>query len=260
MKSCTTNIILAESGEMPLRKRREWLVYKFITKARRFVHHPTLALLQDTEIPDLLWYNGDIPPYINAFKSLGLAARLIWQAEYLPFFEISYKASILTIKVLISGLPKYAIMNQSDFNNILNSRFPYTHLYNDASVSKQPDSVGFGIYAVVKNLRAVEEIIERRVKLSIIITDSLSAIIKLGNDCQDGDWDIVSINVKKSLYNAWCLGYKVVCWRIPSHSYIHGNNIADILANRGRYLAETIQVKGGPQELWSSFLQNLWED
>ncbi|KAL3265756.1 hypothetical protein HHI36_009957, partial [Cryptolaemus montrouzieri] len=98
-------------------------------------------------------------------------------------------------------------MNHSDFNNILNSRFPlYTHFYTDASVSKQPNSVGFGIYAPSLSLkisgelpdhwsictgekyaigRAVEEMKERRVKLSIIITESLSAINKLGNDCLD---------------------------------------------------------------------------
>ncbi|KAL3281840.1 hypothetical protein HHI36_005043 [Cryptolaemus montrouzieri] len=132
-------------------------------------------------------------------------------------------------------------MNQSDFNNILNSRFPlYTHFYTDAPVSKQPDSVGFGIHAPSLSLkisgklpdhwsictgemyaigRAIEEIIERRVKLLIIITNSLSAFNKLGNDCLDGDWDIVSINVKKSIYNAWCSGYKVVWLWIPTCIY-----------------------------------------
>ncbi|KAL3265667.1 hypothetical protein HHI36_009871 [Cryptolaemus montrouzieri] len=98
MKSCPTTIILAESREMPLRKIREWLAYKFVTKARRFVHHPTLALLQDTEILDHLWHNSNIPPYINAFECLGLAAKPIWQAQSLLFFEISYKESILKIR------------------------------------------------------------------------------------------------------------------------------------------------------------------
>ncbi|KAL3287612.1 hypothetical protein HHI36_002081 [Cryptolaemus montrouzieri] len=155
-----------------------------------------MALLQDTEILDHLWYNSNIHPYINAFKSLGLAARLIEQAESLPFFEISYKASILKINVLSSGLPKYAIMNHNDFNNIFNS---YTHFYTDASVWKQPDSVGFGIYDPSLSLklsgklpdhwsictgemyaigRAVEEIIERRVKLSIL---KLILLVQLTN-------------------------------------------------------------------------------
>ncbi|KAL3281956.1 hypothetical protein HHI36_005159 [Cryptolaemus montrouzieri] len=56
------------------------------------------------------------------------------------------------------------------------------------------------------------------------------------------------------------MGRRIACLWIPSHSYIHANDIVDILANKGRYLPDVSEVKGGPEELWPAHKKEIWRD
>ncbi|KAL3289708.1 hypothetical protein HHI36_023108 [Cryptolaemus montrouzieri] len=109
--------------------------------------------------------------------------------------------------------------------------------------------------------RVVTEITRRNIIRSIIISDSLIAIQKLKNTKWTADIDIRTDVTKNKLYEAKELGFNIVIIWVPSQSYIHHNDMADILANRGRLFPNSPNIKGGSQELgpeYKKIIKRKW--
>ncbi|XP_045463824.1 uncharacterized protein LOC123673381 [Harmonia axyridis] len=211
MRSSPTNVILAESGELPLQSRRLWLALKYVTKIFRFSNHPLLQVIGDPSELEDLWFNGTIPGYIEACKVLKNRRKLIWSAQYLPYFLTEIK--ILTDK--FSG---------------------YTDIYTDASKSRDPDSVGYGVWIPTRAVkvcgrlpdhwsvytaetyaicRAVQMIIDRNLTRAVIISDALGVLNKLKHGNINANIDIVTVNTLILLARARSLGMRVALMWIP---------------------------------------------
>ncbi|XP_044759296.1 uncharacterized protein LOC123317016 isoform X3 [Coccinella septempunctata] len=162
---------------------------------------------------------------------------------------------------------------------LIERRFPeHTLAFTDASVSRAPDSVGYGVFfpsmAVELSGRlpdhwsifdaelfaigkAVSEASERKLRRLLVVSDSLSALEALKSNKFDSSVDIISMRVRNTLYVANSTGCAVSCIWVPSHSYIHANDVADRLANQGRYADTAPHIPGGPQTLWPRIKRDI---
>ncbi|XP_044759295.1 uncharacterized protein LOC123317016 isoform X2 [Coccinella septempunctata] len=278
LKSTPTNILLFESLQPPLYLRRRWLATKYVSKALRVRQHPVLELIGDASDLRHLWFNELIPPFIAAIENLKNEDR-IHRSETIPFFSVPLAVKAHQIRVYNSGLPKSALSNQHDFLQLIERRFPeHTLAFTDASVSRAPDSVGYGVFfpsmAVELSGRlpdhwsifdaelfaigkAVSEASERKLRRLLVVSDSLSALEALKSNKFDSSVDIISMRVRNTLYVANSTGCAVSCIWVPSHSYIHANDVADRLANQGRYADTAPHIPGGPQTLWPRIKRDI---
>ncbi|XP_044745335.1 uncharacterized protein LOC123307183 [Coccinella septempunctata] len=282
MKSSPTNIILAESGELPLQSRRLWLAMKYISKIFRFANHPLLQVLGDPSELDSLWFNGTIPSYIEACKILENQKDLIWNAQTLPYFLTEINVRAMKVEMYKTDLKKESIDNLGLFRKILADRFGgYVDIYTDASKSRDPDSVGYGVWIPSRSVkicgrlpdhwsvytaetyaiyRAVQYIMDRSLTRTVIVSDALGVLNKLKHGNINANIDIVTVNTLILLGRARSLGLRIALMWIPSHSYIAHNDIADLLANRGRLLQGQSQLRGDPRELWPALKSRLWDE
>ncbi|KAL3276273.1 hypothetical protein HHI36_023936 [Cryptolaemus montrouzieri] len=70
MKSTPIVTILAESGEMPLSKRRKWLASKMITKLFSTNNQKWIEKVEELARFHGFWNNKIIPPYLAAMGKL----------------------------------------------------------------------------------------------------------------------------------------------------------------------------------------------
>ncbi|XP_044745203.1 uncharacterized protein LOC123307066 [Coccinella septempunctata] len=245
MKSTPTNILLFESSQIPLHLRRR---YKYVTKALRMLHHPVLEFMGDTSHLERLWFNGTVPPYIQAIGELSGETR-VHRSHTIP---------------------------------IVSTPLAHILVFTDASLSSNPDSVGYGVYFPSMGIktsgrlpdywsifnaelyaigRAMSESLERNLSRVLVVSDSLSALEALKSNKFCSDADIALMRVRQLFYTASSAGHSVSCIWVPSHSYIHDNDVADRLANEGRYAESVPDISAGPQILWSGYkkyIRDLW--
>lgn len=280
MRSTPTSVILAESGELPLKFRRLWLSFKFVSKLIRLSSHPLSEILRNPEFLDGLWFNGTVPGYVQAFKLLKDKSNDIWRAPCLPFFLSDYRNRSGRVYHLISDLQKGSALNQQKLLCLLSERFQgFTELYTDASRVSQPESVGYGVWIPSSRTRicgklpdhwsifsaemfavnrSINWILEKNIHRSVIISDSQSVISKLGSGSINANSDIFTVSSIILLDRARSMGFQVSLLWVPSHSNILNNDIADELANRGRQLLGRSGLKGDPRDFWPAYIAEIW--
>ncbi|XP_045481658.1 uncharacterized protein LOC123685812 [Harmonia axyridis] len=104
---------------------------------------------------------------------------------------------------------------------------------------------------------AVELALQHRLPRALIVSDSLSVLEALKRGKFNSGTDPITLRTCQLFHEATTVGTVIKCLWIPSHSYIHGNDIADILANEGRYSGDPPNIPAGPQELWPRFGKEL---
>lgn len=283
MRSTPINILLSESAEMPLYIRRRWLAYKYISKIFRLKDHTLLMMMRGAENLNVLWFNGTIPPYIEAYLEVIKKHATIWQAKLLPYFELQNHIRTNIIPIFTSGLPKGAIDNNAKFLEYINNKFSdHVCLFTDASVSTRHPSVGYGIYSSTLSINmkgrlpnhwsiflaeiyaisvAVDLVISKKIPKTLIVTDSLSALEYIKSGKFDSNVDINTVDMLEKFWEAKNLDLRIACLWVPSHSSIHGNDMADRLANEGRLISTPQTLVAGPNELWPAYrrqLKTLW--
>lgn len=155
-KTTPTNIVLAETGEGPLRFRFELLTSKYILKIFALDSHPLIDKLFA-----LLWYSRKsrrINPsekflLFKAFSSLLRIKIYISKFDYPAVYSIDYYALISLPSVIITppveaerikNAPIPQIIFLEIYKELISSR---TCFYTDASENDSDDYVGFAIYS-----------------------------------------------------------------------------------------------------------------
>lgn len=207
---------------------------------------------------------------------------LIWSAQSLPYFITDIKIRSMRVEVYKTELKKDSINNIGLFQEILSERFcGYTDIYTDASKSREPNLVGYGVWIPTQSekicgrlpdhwsvysaetfaiCRAIQVVIDKNISKAVIISDALGVLSKLKTGKIDANIDIITVNVLSLLARAKSSGLRIALMWIPSHSYIAHNDTADMLANRGRSLPGQSQLKGDPRELWPEYRNKLWDE
>ncbi|KAK9883332.1 hypothetical protein WA026_001509 [Henosepilachna vigintioctopunctata] len=86
MRCSPTNLILVETGQLPLKYRRLLFAFKFISTALRIQAHSVLSLLQYRKEFDHLWFNNNIPPILEALVGFQDNRKWILQATRLLLY------------------------------------------------------------------------------------------------------------------------------------------------------------------------------
>lgn len=76
MRSTPVNILLSESGEMTLEKKRKLLASEFILKRMRYKKNPTLQNIEEI-IPFTGFWNNKKPPFVEIYEKIGPKPRLL---------------------------------------------------------------------------------------------------------------------------------------------------------------------------------------
>ncbi|KAK9886682.1 hypothetical protein WA026_017602 [Henosepilachna vigintioctopunctata] len=196
MKSTPVNILLTESGELPLKHRRSFLALKFISKSVCFNNNPIINKIRSLSYWKQLIFNNNSPAIIDCWEKFDILDK-IKRDNHLPCFTFSLPIIYSTISYNDSKLEKTCPNNSIPFNSIISKKYPNYHLiFTDASKINQ--STGIGIYSyleishseripnyfsicsaeLIAIQRAIELIASKKLLNSLIISDSKSALEK----------------------------------------------------------------------------------
>ncbi|KAK9873824.1 hypothetical protein WA026_002182 [Henosepilachna vigintioctopunctata] len=221
MRSTPINVLLAESGEVNMLKRRKLLAVKYLSKNYHISDNIIINQISIMNKCQNFWINKNKPAYLEAFSLLQNHKKNIYHDRQIPFYSLNYEEHVTPCTVYISDLQKSDIGVDTKFREFSENKYKgYHRIFTDASVKKSlaDTSVGIGIHsptplynisyklqnywsiylaemlAIGKALQYIEK---RKMYKSVIFSDSLSALIKLKNWKLDSSIDIITITVKK---------------------------------------------------------------
>lgn len=278
MRSTPINIILAESGETTLEKRRELLASKYILKNLQVKNNIIIDQINKLNSHQHFWNKKYKPAYLTALQNVREFKNNIYKAEQIPFYSLDYIQHSAQCDIDIPDFGKKEPDTKIKFKNYCENKFEnFQSFYTDASLKNINGniSVGIGIYSPSLPLeysrklpsywsiysaellaigKALEIIKNQNITKAVIFSDSLSALLTLKNWKLDSSIDTITATVKQ-IWADLSNDNKIIkgVW-IPSHSEIIGNDKADHLANKGRH-GELLNYKGGPQ-----FMYNIIKD
>lgn len=276
MKSTPINVLLAESGQLPLSYRRIWLAIKFLSKLAKISPNPLLQRLSQLFSWRHAWGSRPMPPILEALNMLPETGSF-YSSPLLPCFQVPLCVHYLDVPYYSLNLRKLDLDNSGLFDERCRDKFPdFSLLFTDASKSR--DQVGIGIYSPGNisfsgrvpssfsissaELLAIDKalsIIEGMTDDVLIISDSKSALEKLKGWFPHSSNDHITLSIRNKIYRITQTNRQIKFVWVPSHTNITGNDQADRLAKEGSKMSHTLTIKGDIKEHWPSFKRNIWE-
>ncbi|CAF4784789.1 unnamed protein product [Pieris macdunnoughi] len=290
MKTSPINALQVECVEAPLHLRRQYLSDKFIFRSLQYANHPLRSKLQ--ELSQLLtsskyWSNKSSPCLIVSFnKFINIQAPTHTLPTY-PLFGTNFESLIISPDIRFNiGINKGDSHARITFNYFCEQHcHEYNYIFTDASKHGSSGNVGIGVFHLQSKttikimfppessiftgecygiFKALKLVLSKKLKKSIIFTDSLSALQALQKYPLKNKLIFpIIIEIRSLLYECEQLGLSVSFGWIPGHSGIFGNDIADQLANEAVKDGDSNSYKNYYHDLASlpaSFLRQSWTD
>ncbi|KAK9876352.1 hypothetical protein WA026_012661 [Henosepilachna vigintioctopunctata] len=275
MKTTPTDIILAESGELPLSIRRKWLAKKFLLKVFHNNHNSieTLRILNDHQG---FWGNRIRPPILEVLEGILNITNLLDITDIPRCFSVDQSIHYKQIQYVDSYLKK-DMDNNIQFREFLSSNFSgSTAIYTDASDPHDGSNLGIGVFCPHMNVKlsgslpsyfsicsaemaaimiALNFIKTNKLRKCVILSDSKSALETICNWRMGTSNTEFGLCIRKVLYEFASHNVNVQLVWIPSHSNINGNDIADNLAAKGRSCNLINSFKAHYKEMYPVFKQ-----
>ena len=258
--STPINVMLAEANELSLKSRFRCLAGKFITKVYSSSSHPLIGLLYNLNYLLRRRNSHNLNsscPLIAVFNEISTKFKHVFNSDPpLPFLYaheiIHFKAEASTelgteISRCCNHYAKFLELFSLSFQN-------NTIFYTDGSKTNSYTYGGLAIYspslnrcfkfklssfATVFSLEAlailfsVRLIVTMKIKSSLIFSDSQAVILSLGAPSLKSS-NYLILEIKKYLWLATQAQLRIRIEWIPGHKGIHGNSMADTLANEAR--------------------------
>jgi len=255
MLRCTrVNLLEAESGFLPLKYRRELLLFRYTSKVLTIDHHPVNRLLRS-------YYHYDFYQTNKHHLSFCGRATVLFQKINIEYKQIlpipilcKHSVTSNNIGASLSKYRKDAFNNsqwQSMFRDLVSGYPLHTKVFCDGSV--QRDGTGFGVWsegftlsAKLSNYASILtaemfaiysaiSFVQHKAGSFLILTNSLSSIeaIKHSQNATSS----LATKINTILLNT--PENKIVVEWVPSHMAIHGNEEADRLAGEAVKLPST---------------------
>lgn len=283
MRSTPRVALLAEASMMDLEQRRKNLTVSYLKKIVSIQNHPIVGLILESrrfllskwghvnvhKVTYHIEMMGHFLPYINKiYKSLNL-----------PCYEVNFDILIDPVKTFNCGINKKDNMIKEKFLAATERyKNTFTFVYTDAS--KKDNRVGYGFSIPLLKFKfsarlndlisickaeiiaiheATKTIINKKIKKSIIFSDSKSAIQKINNNLLTVKADYWTLRTKRLILEGGKNGFDIRLAWIPGHSDIPGNDEADTLANIGRILNIPKVMNIDASEIYNKIKSSLKE-
>lgn len=283
-KSTPVNVMLAESKEISLEFRFEFLAYKYLLKCLSINNNKTINILENTkELLDnpLIINNRNKSTLLNCYENIWFFRDTIITSDICYRFSMEYNNSLTKPNIdLINGLSIAASISPTiEFNNCFSrdeDADKTLYLYTDGSKLQENgrDHVGFAVYSTDVSLNCKYKINDNAsiftaeclaLKKALIListhhhnkfnifSDSKSALEALNHlGCNKNESPLITY-IRELSAHVKNLNKQVTFTWIPAHVGIKGNEIADLeaklAAKNGTYLQENIPVT----DLFSKF-------
>lgn len=283
LNSTPINIMEVESGEAPLKLRRQLVSDKFIAKAKSRnseyldkVHELTICTLTHR-----YWNLKKTPLIVESYIKVSKYEEIIFKGNSLPQFKENYDIFSHPVKtqcLKIEGLLKHA---NAVFLEEIKTKWPsFEYIFTDGSKLENKTGCAFyhqnstffykyklpneaSIYTaeLIAIIKALNYAITNGNKNYVIFTDSKSAVDKLTNVSKPTQLNHLEIEIIKT-YDELIQNKQMVevVW-IKGHAGITGNEIVDKLAKAATISGEPLMKNVIPfTDLNKCFKENLRSD
>lgn len=285
MKSTPINILLSDSGEIPLNERRLYLALRTVAKVASY-DNPVFNNLSDLHTSfrrdPQFWPFNKLPPILEAFHMLRPHLANIFYSYNLPCFLFDFDTIIQPINLHVFNLSKHQD-NNTAFTHSINTNFPdHFLIYTDGSKDEQ-GRTGYGIhtqdnrdfsarlpnqasicdaevFAIYKACLLVDE---EQIQRSLILSDSKSALMRITSTKISAKSEYWALKTKEKIIGLKNENKVIKLGWIPSHTNIKGNELADTLANDGRVQIPFHNIRTsylGFPTLLKENIRNSWKD
>ncbi|XP_072375163.1 uncharacterized protein [Diabrotica undecimpunctata] len=290
MKSTPIQALLSESGELPLKYRREWLTTKFLLKNLSIKNNPVIQSIIELEalcnMDNKYWRNKEKPILIATIRKIQPYLQNLYSSKLLPCHEYDLELQLQPLGILNENITKNEF-NLMNFVNLVKKFHSYKKFFTDGSTDTIGNA-GFGVFSPDINYsfssklpnhtqictaevtainHAVQIIREQNITEAIIFSDSKSALQKIKKTGFSKDTEHISYLTKTGIILARNNNIKILLAWIPGHTGITGNYKADQLANIGRSLNIPMNIKLEfsnftpylKREIWSNWAAEWYE-
>jgi len=229
-----------ESTCPPFNIRCRWLAGKFLLKSLSYSDHRNVdtyysLYLNWRYVPKSMPVLSIIAHYISNVH------QYIIKSTKLPLYEQSYDSLIFSPQILFDN--QFLDLSSNDFKsmssssvnaavlNYLNERFfNFTTIYTDGSVS--PLSTGYAFYIPNLQLSFTNNLppTSSSFTAECFVSDSMSCLQALSSNPFNSHLSPLILRIKFLIFTLNQKNYNINLLWVPSHTGIHGNEVADHLA------------------------------